>query len=128
MKTTQILAAAAAFAVAHAVAQPTDVPKQSCDPKPGYPGLKAMKSDVEVKAFEASMKNYKECIVKYISERKSAQKAHLDAENNAAKEYNDTMGKIRGDQEAALKEQESAKALEKKNEPSGPSAPKGKGY
>ena len=48
------------------MAQPTDVPKPACEPKPTYPGLKAMKSDVEVKAFEASMKNYKEGIVKYI--------------------------------------------------------------
>ena len=128
MKTQHILAAAAAFAVAQAVAQPTDVPKASCEPKPTYPGLKAMKSDVEVKAFEASMKNYKECVVKYISDRKSSAKAHQEAENAAAKEYNDVMGKIRSDQEAAIKEQETAKAIEKKNEPTAPSAPKGKGY
>ena len=127
MKTTRILAAAAAFAAAHAAAQPTDVPRQACEPKPAYPGLKAMKSDVEVKAFEASMKNYKECIVKYISDRKSSAKAHQDAENNAAKEYNEVMGKIRTDQESALKEQEAAKAVEKKNEPSSPS-PKGRSY
>jgi hypothetical protein len=127
MKTLRILAAAAAFAAAHAVAQPTDVPKQACEPKPAYPGLKAMKSDVEVKAFETSMKNYKECIVKYISDRKTSAKAHQEAENNAAKEYNETMGKIRSDQEAALKEQEAAKAVEKKNEPTSPS-PKGRGY
>ena len=127
MKTIRIVAAAAAFATAHAVAQPTDVPKQACDPKPTYPGLKAMKSDVEVKAFEGSMKNYKECIVKYISDRKTAAKAHQEAENNAAKEYNDVMGKIRTDQEAALKEQEAAKATEKKNEPTSPSG-KAKSY
>jgi hypothetical protein len=127
MKTLQILAAAAALSVAHAAAQPTDVPKQACDPKPTYPGLKAMKSDVEVKAFESSMKTYKECIVKYISDRKTSVKAHQEAENNAAKEYNEVMGKIRSDQEAALKEQEAAKATEKKNEPSSPS-PKGRSY
>ena len=127
MKTIHMLAATAAFAVGAAVAQPTDVPKHSCSPKPTYPGLKAMKSDVEVKAFEASMKNYKECIVKYISDRKSSAKAHQDAENNAAKEYNEVMGKIRTDQESALKEQEAAKAVEKKNEPSSPS-PKGRNY
>ena len=128
MKTLQVLAATAAFAAAHALAQPTDVPKPSCDPKPSYPGLKAMKSDVEVKAFEASMKNYKECVVKYISDRKTSVKHHQDAENSAAKEYNDVMGKIRTEQEAALKEQEAAKATEKKNDASGPSAPRGKGY
>ena len=127
MKTTKILAAVAGFAVAHAIAQPTDVPKASCEPKPTYPGLKAMKSDVEVKAFEASMKNYKECIVKYISDRKTSVKAHSEAENMAAKEYNDTMGKIRSDQEAAIKEVEAAKASAKKDEPASPRAPS-KGY
>ena len=128
MKTLQVLAATAAFAAAHALAQPTDVPKPACDPKPAYPGLKAMKSDVEVKAFEGSMKNYKECVVKYISDRKTSAKQHQEAENAAAKEYNDVMGKIRTDQEAALKDQEAAKATEKKNDGGGPSAPRGKGY
>lgn len=125
MKTPQILAAAVAFAAAHALAQPTDIPKATCEPKPAYPGLQAMKSDVEVKAFESQMKNYKECVVKYISDRKSAVKAHQDAENAAAKEYNDTMAKIRTDQEAALKAQEAAKASAAKNEPASPRA---KGY
>ena len=127
MKTLQILAAAAALAAGNALAQPTDVPKPTCEPKPTYPGLKAMKSDVEVKAFESSMKNYKECVVKYISERKSSVKAHQEAENAAAKEYNDTMGKIRAEQEAALKDQESAKKAAEKNEPASPS-PKSRGY
>ena len=127
MKTIQFLGVIAGLAVAQAFAQPTDVPKASCEPKPSYPGLKAMKSDVEVKAFEASMKNYKECIVKYISDRKTSVKAHAEAENVAAKEYNDTMGKIRSDQEAAIKEVEAAKASAKKDEPASPRAPS-KGY
>ena len=127
MKNLQILVAAAAFAAAPALAQPTDVPKPTCEPKPSYPGLKAMKSDVEVKAFEASMKNYKECVVKYISDRKTSAKQHLDAENAAAKDYNEVMGKIRSDQEAAIKEQEAAKSIEKKNEPTSPSG-KAKSY
>lgn len=127
MKTLQILAAAAALAAGNALAQPTDVPKPTCEPKPTYPGLKAMKSDVEVKAFESSMKNYKECVVKYISDRKSSVKAHQEAENAAAKEYNDTMGKIRAEQEAALKDQDAAKKSAEKNEPSSPS-PKSRGY
>ena len=127
MKTLQILAVTAAFAAAHALAQPTDVPKVACDPKPTYPGLKAMKSDVEVKAFEASMKTYKECVAKYISDRKTSVKQHQDAENSAAKEYNEVMGKIRGEQEAAIKEQEVVKSTEKKNEPSSPSG-KAKSY
>jgi hypothetical protein len=122
MKIPKTVAATAAFAAAGALAQPTDVPRHSCDPKPAYPGLQAMKSDVEVKAFEGAMKAYKECIVKYISDRKTAVRAHQEAENSAAKEYNETMGKIRTDQEAALKDQEAAKAAAQKNEPSTPRA------
>ena len=124
MKTHKLIAAAATLAATAAIAQPTDVPKHTCEPKPSYPGLKAMKSDVEVKAFEASMKAYKECIVAYISSRKTSIKQHQSAENAAAQEYNDTMGKIRSDQEAALKEVESAKKAAEKNEPASPSAPK----
>jgi hypothetical protein len=82
-----------------------------------------MKTDVEVKAFEASMKAYKECIIAYISARKSSVKAHQGAENAAAQEYNDTMGKIRSDQQAALKESEAAKEALKRNEPPSPRAP-----
>jgi hypothetical protein len=127
MKSMRILAAVAGLAAAQAIAQPTDVPKHSCEPKPAYPGLKAMKSEVEVKNFEKSMAAYKECIVRYISDRKSAVKAHQSAENAAATEYNETMGKIRGDQEAALKDQEAAKAAAAKNEPTSPSG-KAKSY
>ena len=123
MKTVQLVAAAASLAAATALAQSGEVTKHACEPKPAYPGLKAMKSDVEVKAFEASMKAYKECIVAYISARKSSIKAHQAAENAAAQEYNDTMGKIRSDQEAALKESEAAKAATQKNEPASPRAP-----
>jgi len=127
MKMIQTCAIAAAFVAGQALAQPTDVPKHNCSPKPTYPGLKAMKSDVEVKAFEASMKTYKECIVEYISQRKTSVKAHQGAESAAAQEYNDTMAKIRTDQEAGLKEVEAAKSAEKKNEPASPRAPS-KGY
>jgi len=124
MKTHKLIAAAASLAATAALAQPTDVPKHACEPKPSYPGLKAMKSAVEVKAFEDSMKNYKECIVAYISARKTSVKQHQSAENSAAQEYNDTMGKIRSDQEGALKEVESAKKAAEKNEPASPSAPR----
>ena len=115
------------FAFAASAQAPSNVPEQKCEPKPVYPGMKHFKSDVEVKAFEASMKAYKECIVGYISDRKSSAKAHQAAENTAAQEYNDTMGKIRTDQEAAIKEVEAAKAAAQKNEPASPRAPS-KGY
>jgi len=124
MKTLQIAAAALCFAAGAAAAQ-DEVPKHNCDPKPAYPGLKAMKSDVEVKAFEGSMKAYKECIIAYIAARKTSVKAHQTAENAAASEYNDVIGKIRTDQEAAIKEVDSAKKSVEKNEPASPRA---KGY
>lgn len=127
MKILPLVAAVASFGIGAALAQSTEVAKHTCEPKPVYPGVKAMKSDVEVKAFEASMKAYKECIVGYISDRKSSAKAHQAAENTAAQEYNDTMGKIRTDQEAAIKEVEAAKAAAQKNEPASPRAPS-KGY
>lgn len=123
MKTLKLIAAAASLAATAALAQPTDVPKHTCEPKPSYPGLKAMKSAVEVKAFEESMKNYKECIVGYISARKTSVKQHQSAENAAAQEYNDTMGKIRSDQEGAIKEVEASKKAVEKNEPASPRAP-----
>ena len=123
MKTFRIAAAIAALGFGAALAQSTEVAKHTCEPKPAYPGLKAMKSAVEVKAFEDSMKSYKECVVAYISARKTSIKAHQTAENSAAQEYNDTMAKIRTDQEAALKEVESAKKAAEKNEPAAPRAP-----
>jgi hypothetical protein len=121
---TTIKIATAAFGLAAAVqAYAQEVPKHSCDPKPAYPGLQAMKSEAEVKQFEQRMKDYKECIVAYISQRKTSVKAHESAENSAAKEYNETMTKIRTDQEAAIKEQDAAKAAAAKNEPASPRAP-----
>jgi hypothetical protein len=124
MKNLQIAAVALCLVAGAAVAQ-EEVPKHNCDPKPSYPGLKAMKSDVEVKAFEGSMKAYKECIVAYISARKTSVKAHQSAENAAASEYNEVIGKIRTDQEAAIKEVDNAKKSAEKNEPASPRA---KGY
>lgn len=123
MKTLRIAATIAAFGIGAALAQSTEVPKHGCDPKPAYPGLKAMKSDVEVKTFESQMKNYKECIVTYIGQRKSSVKAHEAAEQTAAREYNETMAKIRTDQEASLKETEASRKADAKDTVSSPKAP-----
>lgn len=121
--TIRIAAAALGLAVAQAFAQSADVPKNTCEPKPTYPGVKAMKSEVEVKQFEKQMADYKECIVAYISARKAAQKANMEAENNAAKEYNETMAKIRADQEASLKEADAARKADAKDNVTRPGAP-----
>ena len=121
--TIRIATAALGFAAAQAFAQSGEVPKNSCEPKPSYPGVKAMKSEVEVKQFEQAMKDYKECIVAYISARKTSQKAHMEAENSAAREYNETMAKIRADQESGLKESEAARKADAKDSVSRPGAP-----
>jgi hypothetical protein len=72
------------------------------------------------------MKNYKECIVAYIGQRKSSVKAHEAAEQVAAREYNETMAKIRTDQESQRAEAEKASKAAERNEPAKPSAPTGK--
>jgi len=118
-----LAAAIASLGIGAALAQSPDVPKHTCEPKPAYPGIKAMKSDVEVKAFENQMKTYKECIVAYISARKSSIKAHEAAESAAAREYNETMAKIRADQEASIKETEASRKQEAKDTVSSPKAP-----
>jgi hypothetical protein len=120
---TRIATAALGFAVAQAFAQSPEVAKNTCEPKPAYPGVKAMKSEVEVKQFEQQMKDYKECIVAYISARKASQKAHMEAENSAAREYNETMAKIRADQEAGLKESEAQRKADAKDNVTRPGAP-----
>jgi predicted Mrr-cat superfamily restriction endonuclease len=128
MKILQIAATIASFGIGAALAQSPEVAKHNCEPKPAYPGVKAMKSDVEVKAFEAQMKNYKECIVAYISARKTSAKAHEAAENLAAREYNETMAKIRADQEASIKETDASRKQDAKDTVSSPKAPGSKTY
>lgn len=105
-------------------AQSTGVPEQKCEPKPTYPGLKNLKSDVEVKAFEAQIKAYKECIMGYITERKAAVKAHEAASSAAADEHNKVMEKIRADQEVSRAEAEKGRASERKDNVTNPGAPK----
>ena len=129
MKILQIAATVASFGIGAALAQnPAEVAKHTCEPKPVYPGLKEMKSDVEVKAFKDKMDKYKECIVAYIAARKASSKAHADADQAAAREYNETMAKIRTDQEASVKETEAARKQDAKDTVSSPRAPGSKSY
>ena len=125
MKRIAVAAAiVSAFAISAHAQAPSNVPEQKCEPKPTYPGLKALKSDVEVKAFVAQIKAYKECIMGYISERRAAEKANANAANAAADEHNKVMDKIRTDQEASRADAEKAKAAEKKDNVTNPGAPK----
>ena len=124
MKRSAIAAFVLSAAATAALAQAPGVPEQKCEPKPTYPGLKNLKSDVEVKAFEGQIKAYKECIMAYISERKASAKAHEAASSAAADEHNKVMDKIRADQEASRTEAEKARAAEKKDNVTNPGAPK----
>ena len=118
------IAAAILSSFAFAAAAQPAVPEQKCEPKPTYPGLKSLKSDVEVKQFEGQIRAYKDCIMGYISERRSASKANDAAANAAADEHNKVMEKIRTDQEAARADAEKARAGEAKGTQSSPGAPK----
>ena len=110
MKRLAIAASVVSCFAFAAAAQAPAVPEQKCEPKPVYPGMKSLKSDVEVKQFESQIKAYKECIMGYITERRAASKAHTDAASAAADEHNKVMEKIRTDQEQARAEAEKARA------------------
>ena len=124
MKRSAIAAFVLSAAASASWAQSPAVPEQKCEPKPTYPGLKNLKSDVEVKAFEAQIRAYKECIMAYITERKASVKAHEAASSAAADEHNKVMDKIRSDQEASRAEVEKARAAEKKDNVTNPGAPR----
>lgn len=122
MKRLALAAAVLSSLAFAAAAQAPAVPEQKCEPKPVYPGMKSLKSDVEVKQFEGQIRAYKECIMAYIAERRSASKANDQAANAAADEHNKVMQKIRDDQEAARAEAEKAK--NPKENVTAPGAPK----
>lgn len=124
MKRLSLAAAILSAFATSAAAQSPGVPEQKCTPKPTYPGLKSLKSEVEVKAFQDQIRNYKECIMGYIAERKAAVKAHESAASAAADEHNKVMDKIRDDQEAAREEAEKARAADKKDNVTSPGAPR----
>ena len=94
----------AAFLLAAATtpfAQSTEVPKAKCEPTPEYPGRLAMQSDTRRKSFERELAQYKECMDKYLADRKAMLKANEDMANAAIADYNATMKKINAAQTAA---------------------------
>jgi hypothetical protein len=96
------LAAALLAGASYAYAQsPGDVPKPKCENKPEYPGRLAMTSDSRRKTFDRDVKAYKECMMAYIEDRKTAIKANDAAANAAVDEYNGLMKKITEEQNAA---------------------------
>jgi hypothetical protein len=92
------LFASAAFGQA---AAPVDIPAHKCEPKPEYPGRLALQTETRRKAFEREVKNYQECMTKYLDARKAFMKANEEAANAAIAEYNTLMKKINEAQAAA---------------------------
>lgn len=100
------LALGLAFSATLAHAQAPEVPAPKCEPKPVYPGLSSMRYEKDRDAFQASLKAYQDCVKAYVDDRRKAMKANDDAARAAVEEHNAVMTKIRGEQDAAKKEQE----------------------
>lgn len=100
-----VLGATAAYAQAPATPAAT-VPPAKCEPKPAYPGVKAIQNDMKRELFQKELKAYQDCVRNYVAERK----AHIEASNAAIRttveEHNAIMTRIREEQDAAKKEQE----------------------
>lgn len=105
---TAALAQAPAAPAAPAAAAPsaTSVTPAKCEPKPVYPGVKAMQDDKKREAFSLVLKNYQDCVKAYVAERKSAVEANNAAIRAAVEEHNAVLTKFREDQDAAKKEAE----------------------
>ena len=96
-----ILAASLVLCASTPFAQTSEVPKHKCEPKPEYPGRLAMQSDTRRALFERELKTYKECMDKYLADRKASLKANEEAANAAIVDYNAVMKKINEEQTAA---------------------------
>jgi len=100
-----IVLATAGLALAQAPAAPAAqavaVEKPKCEPKPEYPGVLAMQSDLRRNSFKREIDAYKACMMAYVEQQKVQQQAHLQAANGAITDYNDTMKSIQKAQEDA---------------------------
>jgi hypothetical protein len=101
------LAMGASAALAQAPAAPAapatpEIPAAKCEPKPAYPGLKAVQDERKREIFQKDLKSYQDCIRVYVGERKAAVDANNAAMRTAVEEHNAIMTKIRADQDAAV--------------------------
>jgi len=85
-----LLGAATTVSFAQAPA-PTDVPKPKCEPKPTLPGSRMMEEPSVRKRFQGDLDKYKECMTKYLDDRKAVIKSNENAANDAINDYNATM-------------------------------------
>ena len=97
------LGATAAYAQAPATPAAT-VPPAKCEPKPVYPGAKAIQHDMKREAFQKELKAYQDCVKSYVAERKAFIEASNAAIRAAVEEHNAVLTKFREDQDAAKKE------------------------
>jgi hypothetical protein len=79
------------FASCAFAADPVEVPKHKCEPKPQLPGPRMMQEPNVAKNFNRELETFKQCMKAYATEREAAAKAHADAGNAAIEEYNSTM-------------------------------------
>jgi len=82
-----VLAAAAAALPAQAADAP-QVAKPQCDPVPRAPGTAMRNDEFAMKRFKRETQRYGDCMKAYVEEHQSLAKAHQDAANAAADEYN----------------------------------------
>ena len=101
MKHIVLAAVLAAVAFPVRAADPVEIAKPACDPKPEFPGRLAMQSENRRKQFQHDMEKYKECMVGYVDARKATAQANTEAANAAVDEFNTTMKKINADIAAA---------------------------
>ncbi len=99
------LGATAALAQAPAAPAAT-VPPARCEPKPVYPGAKAIQHDMKREQFQKELKAFQDCVKNYVAERKAFIEASNAAIRATVEEHNAVMTKIREEQDAARKEQE----------------------
>ncbi len=100
MKSLLLAAFVAAFATASLAAEPVDVPRHKCEPKPVLPGAALRRDAMVVKRFQRELDEYKNCMRAYADERSAAAKAHTEAGNAAINEYNETIKAIQEAQKA----------------------------
>ena len=101
---TAALAQAPAAPAAPAASPVPAVPAAKCEPKPVYPGLKAIQDEKKREAFQLVLKNYQDCVKNYVAERKAFIEASNAAIRAAVEEHNAVLTKFREDQDAAKKE------------------------
>ena len=99
------LGATAAYAQAPATPAAT-VPPAKCEPKPVYPGAKAIQHDRSASCSRRSSRPTRTACRNYVAERKAYIEASNAAIRTTVEEHNAVMTKIREEQDAATKEQE----------------------